>query len=142
MMMHMNTPLDTPERVRVTVPVSPEVLDAFQRLAKASGMSTGRAMGDWLADTMEGAEFMAHTLEKARAAPRLAVQEMQAMALGLGDDLGALLTRMRKEGRGLPDGGRASAAPDAGRTASGTPLPPRPVIRGGKSPKTGKGKAS
>lgn len=124
MMRHMNTPTDTSERVRVTVPVTPEVLDAFQRLAKASGMSTGRAMGEWLTDTMEGVQFMAYTLEKARAAPRIAVQEMRSMALGLGDDLTGLLQKMRKEGTGRPDGGRASVAPDAARTVRGTPLPP------------------
>lgn len=118
--------------------MSPEVLEAFQRLAKASGMSTGRAMGDWLADTMEGAEFMAHTLEKARAAPRLAVQEMQAMVLGVGDDLAALMAKMRKEGKGHPARGDAVAPPATG-AASPTP---RPVIRGGKSPKKGKGQAS
>lgn len=92
-------PTPTSERTRVTVPVTPEVLEAFQRLAKASGMSTGRAMGDWLADTVDAAQFMAQTMEKARAAPKLVAQELHAYALGLGDETGALLDKLREKGR-------------------------------------------
>lgn len=88
------------ETVRVTVPVSREVLDTFKRLAAASGMSTGRAMGDWLGDTLEAAEYMADTLERARAAPRLVMQEIHAYALGLGDETGALLEKVREASRG------------------------------------------
>ena len=64
--MHQTLPpsLSSAERepsptVRVTVPVRQDVLDTFQRLAKAGSMSTGRAMGEWLADTIEAASFMA-----------------------------------------------------------------------------------
>lgn len=81
----MNTPLPKPERVRVTVPVSPEVLEAFQKISKATGMSVGRAMGEWLDDTLDAAQFMGQTVEKARAAPKLVAQELHAYALGLGD---------------------------------------------------------
>ena len=56
-MHHMNTP--NHETIRVTVPVRPEVLEAFKRLAAAGNTSTGKAMGEWLADTLEGVEFMA-----------------------------------------------------------------------------------
>ena len=105
----MNTPLSSQEKlfpeqkaIRVTVPVTPEVQAAFQRLASVSGMSTGRAMGDWLADTMEGALTMADMLEKARRAPKQAVSEMHAYALGLADMTSELMQNLRAgKGKGV-----------------------------------------
>ena len=146
----MNTPLPAQERlfpdqkpIRVTVPVTPEVQAAFQRLAAASGMSTGRAMGDWLADTLDGVLAMADLLEQARRSPKRVVREMHALALGLSDMTMELMQTMRE---GPDKGGKAGAAGgQAGRRAPAAPaapdpLPPRTVIRGGKSqkrPKTG-----
>jgi hypothetical protein len=85
--------------VRLTISVSPEVHSAFHRLAKARSMSISKAMGEWLGDTLDAAEYMAQTLEKARAAPKLVAQELHAYALGLGDETGELLKRLRSEGR-------------------------------------------
>ena len=129
----MNTPLPSQDKlfpdqkaIRVTVPVTPEVQAAFQRLAAASGMSTGKAMGEWLADTMEGALTMAEMLEKARRAPKQAVSEMHAYALGLADMTSELMETLRKgSGKGKtgaavePTGGGTAAAPVAP-----APLPP------------------
>ena len=145
----MNTPIPSQDKlfpdqkaIRVTVPVTPEVQAAFQRLAAASGMSTGKAMGEWLADTMEGALTMAEMLEKARRAPKQAVSEMHAYALGLADMTTELMQNLRrskaggKAGAGVGD----AVAPHAPAPAAPSPLPPRTVIRGGKSqkrPKTG-----
>ena len=143
----MNTPLPSQDKlfpdqkaIRVTVPVTPEVQAAFQRLAAASGMSTGKAMGEWLADTMEGALTMADMLEKARRAPKQAVSEMHAYALGLADMTSDLMDNLRRRS----GGGKTGAA--TGTAGGGTvaapvapaPLPPRTVIRGGKSTKTPK----
>ena len=144
----MNTPLPSQDKlfpdqkaIRVTVPVTPEVQAAFQRLAAASGMSTGKAMGEWLADTMEGALTMAEMLEKARRAPKQAVSEMHAYALGLADMTSELMQTLRK-GSGKGKAGAASEAQaerasDAAPAAQ-APLPPHSVIRGGKSTKTPK----
>lgn len=127
--------------IRVTVPVTPEVQAAFQRLAAASGMSTGKAMGEWLADTVEGAVTMAEMLEKARRAPKQAVSEMHAYALGLADMTSELMDNLRRRsGKGKAG---ATAAAQAERAAAAAPaapapLPPRTVIRGGKSPRTPK----
>ena len=143
----MNTPLPSQDKlfpdqkaIRVTVPVTPEVQAAFQRLAAASGMSTGKAMGEWLADTMEGALTMADMLEKARRAPKQAASEMHAYALGLADMTSDLMDNLRRRS----GGGKTGAA--TGTAGGGTvaapvapaPLPPRTVIRGGKSTKTPK----
>lgn len=84
-----------PEEVRLTIPVTAEVHEAFTRISKATKMPVGRAMGEWLADTLDAAQFMAETLEKARAAPRLVAQEMHAYALGLGDETKELMERFK-----------------------------------------------
>ena len=78
-MLHMDKTLSPPTKPpRVSVPVTEEVLQVFQRLAAASGMSTGKAMAEWLTDTVEAAEYMAQTLERARAAPKVVMREMHA----------------------------------------------------------------
>ena len=161
-MMHMNTPhaqkplFADQKPVRVTVPVTPEVQEAFQRLAAASGISTGKAMGDWLKDTLEGALAMAEMLEKARSAPKQAVRQMHSYALGLTDVTSELLADLSKRsrkgataagrhtptsagsaGEGAPPRGEGPTARKASAAAK-APLPPRTVIRGGKSPKTPK----
>jgi NTP pyrophosphatase (non-canonical NTP hydrolase) len=139
----------SPTSVRVTVPVSSEVLEIFQRLAKAGNMSTGKAMGEWLADTVEAAEFMASKMEQARAAPKVVMREMHAYALGLADETGELMRKIAEKGasdRALSKG----ATPGAGlpRTSGGTfenfaeSLPkveiPPSCNTGGKVPSQGK----
>lgn len=41
------------DRIRLTISVEPEVHAIFSKMAEASGMSLGKCMGDWLADTAE-----------------------------------------------------------------------------------------
>jgi hypothetical protein len=119
-----------PETVRLTIPVTAEVHETFQRLAKAGNMSTGRAMGEWLLDTIDAATFMAQTIEKARSAPAMVARELHAYALGLGDETNQLIAEIQKKGRADRLGaGVASASPEPGRSKS-----PRLVIRGGNSP--------
>lgn len=134
--MMQTKPPPTPDVVRVTVPVRADVLEAFQRLAKAGSTSTGRAMGDWLADTVEAVEFMAEKMEEARSAPKRVIRELHGYALGLADETGALIEEIRQKGRtarAQPEGPTSRGSRAAG--ASGGPSP-RPVIRGGKSPKS------
>lgn len=85
--MHQSNPPRTQKRV--TVPVSLDVLQAFQELASVSGVSTGKAMGDWLADTLDGVSLMTDLLRKAKEAPRLAALEMQSYGRRL-IDLGGI----------------------------------------------------
>ena len=124
----MRTTTPTPN-VRLTISVTPEVHETFQRLAKASSMSTGRAMGDWLNDTLEGAQFMAVNMERARAAPRLVAQELHAYALGMTDEMGDVLKKLREQGTEDRAGG-ALAPP----LRHPTPSPPSSNT-GGKVPK-------
>ena len=85
------------KNVRLTISVTPEVHATFQRLSNASGMSISRAMGEWLGDTLDAADFMASTVERARAAPKLVIQELQAYTLGLSDELSGVMERVRQK---------------------------------------------
>jgi hypothetical protein len=75
----------TPERIRLTISVTPEVHEIFTRMAEAAGMSLGRCMGEWLADTADGAQFVAQKMGEARKAPKTVMREMRSMALGVVD---------------------------------------------------------
>ena len=122
--------------IRLTITVSPEVHAAFTRMATAASMPIGRAMGEWLSDTLEGVEFVTAQLIKAREAPRQVVKEMRQNALGLVDEMDQLMTDLRtgKLKQQPQGGGSGVAAPRPAAAGS----PPRPVIRGGKSPTAGK----
>ena len=131
---------------RVSVPVSAEVLAIFERLAKAGNMSTGRAMAEWLADTVEAAELMASTMERARAAPKIVTAEIHAMMLGMAEQTKEMSDKFRKY-KGTLDDYRAGEEA-AKRTASGkrsappsldASIPPS-CKTGGKLPNTEKTK--
>ena len=129
-MLHMDKTLSPPTKPpRVSVPVTEEVLQVFQRLAAASGMSTGKAMAEWLADTIEAAEYMAQTLERARAAPKVVVREMHAYAMGLADETGELMRDLARKSAADRAGARASGAP---RASTGEPPIPPSCNTGGK----------
>lgn len=121
-----------PTPIRLTITVTPEVHEAFSRMAEVSGMSLGRCMGEWLGDTMEGAQLLTMQLQRAREAPRTVIREMKQGVLGLGDELDDLLTKLRTGEIQIP----AKAARGGGPARAGRgPAPPSPrsVIRGGKS---------
>lgn len=140
----MNTP-HAPKSIRVTVPVTPEVLETFQRLAKAGQMSTGRAMGEWLGDTIDAAEFMASKMEQARATPKLVARELHSYALGLTDMTSELIDSMKKP-KGSASGGAQSATrgetfgdfADSLKRPAKTPLTPPSSNTGGKVPQNTK----
>ena len=115
----MRTKLPPPtQEIRLTIPVSAEVHDTFTRIAKAANMPVGRAMGEWLADTLDAASFMAQTMEKARSAPRLVAQELHSYALGIGDQTKELVEALRA--KGAADRGAAVAGGGVGPTATAT----------------------
>lgn len=138
-MLHMDKELSPPTKPpRISVPVSDEVLQVFQRLAKAGNMSTGRAIAEWLADTVEAAEYMAATMERARAAPKVVMREMHAYALGLADETGELMRTLAEKGKA----DRAKASGTQARKRSGgvgaagqSEATPPPCNTGGKVPK-------
>ena len=118
-MQRMNKIISPPTKpARVSVPVSAEVLAAFQRLAKAGNMSTGRAMAEWLGDTVEAAEFMASKMEQARAAPKVVMREMHAYALGLADETGELMRQLAAKGEASRRPTGCVSAPEVGVSSS------------------------
>lgn len=132
-MLHMSKTLNPPTPPRVSVPISAQTLAVFERLAKSSNLSTGRAIAEWLDDTVEAAEVMASTMERARAAPKVVTAELHAMMLGMADQTKELQDKYSKF-KGPLAGGPAAAGV-APRPVGNSP---RPVIRGGKSPENGK----
>jgi len=127
----MTKTLSPPKPPRVSVPVAPEVLEIFKRLAKAGNMSTGAAIAEWLADTVEAAEFMASKMEQARAAPKAVMREMHAYALGLADETGDMMRKLTEKGAA----DRASASKRSAAMPVDAPTPPS-CNTGGKVPKT------
>ena len=156
----MNTPHKTQKplfeeqkQVRVTVPVAPDVLEAFQRLAAVSGMSTGKAMGEWLADTLDGVSMMTDLLNKAKQAPKLAARELHAYAQGLTGLTSDLIDEIKSKSAGAAPGTggkRSATVPGAApaqrvksvleetKKRSTRPLTPPVSNTGGKVPKTRK----
>jgi len=64
------------DRIRLTISVLPEVHEVFVSMADAAGISLGKCMGDWLADTAEGAQFVAMKMQEARKAPKTVMREL------------------------------------------------------------------
>ena len=126
--------------VRLTISVTPQVHLAFERLAAASGVSLSRCMGEWLGDTLDAVEHTAAMVERARAAPKLAMREMHAYALGLVDETGDLIRQISRKG----ELERAKASAVARKRSAGggaglsEPLTPPVSNTGGKVPEKGK----
>ena len=111
-----------PRPPRVSIPIDGETLQVFERLAKAGNMSTGRAMAEWLKDTVEAAELMASTMERARAAPKIVTAELHAMILGMADHTKELADKYAKFRGALPDtSAMRSSAVSAAPTSEAIP---------------------
>jgi len=126
------------DRIRTTISLDPEVHAIFVTMAEASGTSVSRCMGDWLADTAEGAQFVASKMLEARRAPKTVMREMQAMSRGLvaeiDDQVAAIRHRSLQDTRPT----QAELRRTGGRKALGAVEPPSSPT-GVKSP--GKGKS-
>lgn len=137
-MLHMDKKLSPPSKPpRVSVPLDAEVLEVFQRFAKAANMSTGRAIGEWLADTVEAAEVLTLSMERAKAAPKLVLREMHSYAQALADETTELIRTVQKKGRDDAKAATSSARKrSAGGAGSGLDSGPPSCNTGGKVPKT------
>lgn len=127
------------DRIRLTVSITPATREVFTRLAQAAGTSLGRSIGDWLADTHEGAAFVASKMEEARQSPATVMRSFQALALGLHDEASGELERIRAASQSRPAPGAvrrtASGAGRAGVPPSGNTGGKSPTARSA-SPKT------
>lgn len=123
--------------IRLTIPVDAETHAVFQRLGSASNTSTGRAMGNWLRDTVQAAEYLAGTMEKAKEAPQRVAMELHAYAMSLTDETGEILRRVHgaaAEGTRLRGVAAAADAPSPPScNTGGKVLKTQTGARGGKS---------
>jgi hypothetical protein len=145
----MTTPHQTPlfdeKAVRVTVPVPPHVLEAFRELAAVQGVSVGKAMGEWLTDTLDGVNAMVQLLAKAKRAPHLAVRELSGYAMGLSELTSELLDELRRDALARKAAGGSGGGPaKRGSAGAAAALPvqakrPTPPVgnTGGKVPVEG-----
>lgn len=126
------------DRIRTTISLDPAVHAIFVTMAEASGTSVSRCMGDWLADTAEGAQFVAGKMQEARRAPKTVMREMQAMTAGLQDLFSAEIGQGRRKGAGglPPAGGTRALAPISRLLGQEPPCSPTGV----KSPQKTKNK--
>ena len=139
-MVPMSKTISPPSRApRISVPVDGETLAIFERLAKAGNMSTGRAMAEWLKDTVEAAELMASTMERARAAPKIVTAELHAMMLGMADQTKELQAQYSKFKGALSDGPKGQAG---GRPSGAAGNSPPSCNTGGKLPEANKRKST
>jgi hypothetical protein len=131
----MNTttspPIKPAKKIRLTISVTPEVHASFTRLANAGNMSLGNAMGEWMSDTIEGVDYMASTMERARAAPGIVMKELHAYALGMADETGQLMRDIAEKGK-ADRGASGAQLPRHGRPSISTPF----SNTGGKVPPT------
>lgn len=118
------------ERIRTTISLDPEVHAIFVSMAEAAGTSVSRCMGDWLADTSEGAQFVAAKMLEARRAPKTVMREMQALSRGLVDELDEQVRSLRFSSSTGPAGGVGEASP-CSPTGINTPSGSK---NGGKKP--------
>jgi hypothetical protein len=140
-MPRMNTP-PTPKNIRVTVPVTPDVLAMFQRLSEVAGKSVGRLMGEWLEETRDGLEPMIEIVSSFKTAPKAAVQALQLRANAvaeLAQEAVSQAMKLKPDGslgdgrRAERDGSKRSAVSIAKRG-----LTPPSSNTGGKGRKTAK----
>lgn len=123
------------ERIRLTITVTPEVHAIFSRMADAAGISLGKCMGEWLADTSEGAQLVAMKMEEARRAPMAVMREFQAMARGLVETVDQEAEALRAISLAAKLPTRAEPGREQSRRPAARRAPPSSNT-GGKSPKT------
>lgn len=136
------------ERTRFTIAVEPHVYEAFADLAHSSGVSLSRCIGDWLRDTAEAAQMTTVRVNEVRKSHQdiarefLSSQGREVERIMRGEGVavwGPSQVRVHPNAKIVePPAGRSRGgpAPRGGSASAGVP-PPRPVIRGGKSPAKG-----
>lgn len=127
------------ERIRTTITVPAEVHAVFTRMSEAAGISLGRCMGDWLTDTLDGAQFVAQKMEEAKRMPKTVMREFQAMASGLHEAISEEVGRLGgQRDAALPRSGPGQTAKEAQALIerSRRKVPPSSNT-GGKVPRAG-----
>ena len=126
--------------IRVSVPLTPEILEKYQRFSEVSGRSLARSISDWLRDTAQGLDAMTEILETHQRKPIEAMAKLQTLATSLQVMSEQTIETMRTApsplGEGVPPAGKSLAVARAAITKAAQS--PRLVIRGVKSQDKGK----
>lgn len=113
--------------MRVSVPITPEILAKFQRFSEASGLSVSKSIGDWLRDTVSGLDAMTEILETHRRSPSKAMERLSTYASALQDMTGQALEGMKtmpaQPREGAPLAGKSLAVAQAAM-AKAAHIPP------------------
>lgn len=117
----MPTDLD---RIRTTISLPRHVHDEFVRMASLSGVSVSRTMGDWLADTVDAAQFMNAKMAEAKKAPARVLREMTAMSRGLFESVSDFADEQRAKGRADRSAAHTQAGARGRGRAGGASIPP------------------
>lgn len=99
----------TTDRIRTTISLDPEVHEIFKHMAEASGMSVSRCMGEWLADTAEGAQLVLQKMMEAKRAPLRVMRQFQAISGTLSTDIQETIAHLEKKQAGAA-GSRSAQA--------------------------------
>ena len=113
--------------MRVSVPITPDVLAKFQRFSEASGLSVSKSIGDWLKDTASGLDAMTDILEAHKRSPAQAMARLTTYASALQDMTSGALEGMKRGpsplGEGAPPAGKSLAVARAAM-AKAAQIPP------------------
>ena len=113
----MNQMIAPTKTTRISVPLSPEVLEKFKRFSQASGLSLGKSIGDWLKDTASGLDAMTDILEAHKRSPAQAMEKLALLASAMQDMTGQAIQGMKSGpsplGEGVPPAGKSLAVAKA-----------------------------
>jgi hypothetical protein len=120
-----DSPLSPPtmtQRIRTTISLSPDVHEIFKRMSDVSGLSVSRCMGDWLAETADGAQHVSLQLQRAKEASLDGIRQLHSsLKKGAILDENATLAAVQSAARGAVAGGRLAARPPYSNTGVKSP---------------------
>jgi len=127
--------ISEPGRVRTTISLDSEVYEIFKRMADISDVSISRCMGNWLAETADGAQFVTQKMVEVRKAPMDAMREFHLFADTSDDVVRSVVARAKEKGQTGPRAAaqraaRAGAGPSAPSSNTGLKSPAKTVSRG------------
>lgn len=72
--------ISEPGRIRTTISIDSEVYDIFRKMAEVTDVSISRCMGNWLAETAEGAQFVTQKMVQVKQAPMDVMRELHVFS--------------------------------------------------------------
>lgn len=119
------------DRIRTTISLPQDVYEVFKQMADVSGTSVSRCMGDWLAETVEGAEHVSMQLQRARDLSKKGIKELHA-ALKSGEYVNKFTTEEAARPDAASPAPRGRAQPPTPYSNTGLKSPTGRKSRGGK----------